>query len=226
MLVNRIDECDGNLRNVLNLCAVWGSSFYFEEIYEVYRRTENSDSDDEARQRLMESLEVGTSERILVTSHEGGELGEADLGDAACYNELGEVEVRKVTCTTGSWLKYQRRCRGIKYTFCHEMWRSTILGMMLDERRRDLHKVIATTLSTHLENRTDDIESNLTLLGHWKASGESSQAVALALIIGKRFYRLGLHEQAVQLYKEVLAMWEDHSDKAETIGGESYLGLT
>ncbi len=220
LLVNRIDECGSNLRNVLNLCAVWGSSFYFEEIFEVYCRTENCDSDD-VRQQLMESLEVGTSERILVTSHEGGELGEADLGDAACYNELGEVELQGFAGTTpGSWLKYQRRCEGIRYTFCHELWRSTILGMMLDERRRDLHKVIATTLGSHVENRADDIEASLALFGHWKASGESSQAAALALRIGKRFYRLGLHDQAVQLYQDVMAMWEDHSDKAETVGGK------
>ena len=100
------------------------------------------------------------------------------------------------------------------YTFCHDVWRTTILNLMLDSRKCDMHLTIAKTLEKLDGHHTDDYLSRMKLFSHWRASGESKKAAALALSIGGSFEELGLQDQSIKVFQDALAMWN--------VGGESH----
>lgn len=99
----------------------------------------------------------------------------------------------------------------IRYCFSHDVWRSTILELMLDERKRHLHKIVALTLESTATDDAKDYNSRLRLFSHLKSSGDVVNASAVALDAGKVFEDFGLHHQCIELYHETLEMWENAS---------------
>jgi predicted ATPase len=98
----------------------------------------------------------------------------------------------------------------VRYFFSHDVWRSTILELMLDKRKRQLHKIVALTLES-TDTDAKDYNSRLRLFNHWKSSGDVVNASAVALDAGKMFEDFGLHHQCIELYHETLEMWENAS---------------
>jgi hypothetical protein len=116
----------------------------------------------------------------------------------------GEVNGRKAT----------------KYSFFHAVWRSAVLNLMLEGRKRDLHRTIAETLA--IQNiEIDDYMFQTKLFNHWIHSGNFGKSAELALTVGNHFEeRLGLPAQSIRLYNDALDLLRESSDKLIGVGGK------
>ena len=70
-----------------------------------------------------------------------------------------------------------------KYAFYHAVWRSSLLNIMLDGRKRDLHRVLAETLEEE-DVGVGDYMFNTKLFNHWINSGNFGKSAALAIALG------------------------------------------
>lgn len=101
----------------------------------------------------------------------------------------------------------------LKYAFCHAVWRTTLLTLMLEGRKRDLHRVIAETLE-ELDVGSNDYMFQTKLFKHWVCSGNFVKATKLALIVGKHFEeRLGLPAQSIRIYNEALDLLRESGEE-------------
>jgi hypothetical protein len=118
----------------------------------------------------------------------------------------GEVGGRKIT----------------QYSFFHAVWRSAVLNLMLEGRKRDLHRTIAETLE--LQNiDIDDYMFQTKLFNHWIHSANFGKSAELALTVGKHFEdRLGLPAQSIRLYNDALDLLRESSDQSIGVGGKHH----
>lgn len=201
IFVHRIDNCSAAARKILNICAVWGSSFYLEDLVDVLQRMESAADVQILRIDAIQSLSCAVSEKILTVAYEGGDMGLEKLERRASMGQDGPS------------------FQGIKYSFYHHVWRSTLLRLMLDERKRELHKSIALTLEARSgDEGADNLALKLRIFSHWKAGGESSKAAPLAIEIGKSFDKAGLQSQSIRLYQEALGIWENGDQSKPPVG--------
>lgn len=99
-----------------------------------------------------------------------------------------------------------------RYAFCHAVWRGTLLNLMLEGRKRDLHRVIAETLEES-ETETNDYMFQTKLFKHWVNSGNLLKSTELALSVGRHFEeRLGLPAQSIRIYTEALDLLRESED--------------
>ncbi|KAG7365059.1 TPR repeat-containing adenylate/guanylate cyclase [Nitzschia inconspicua] len=99
-----------------------------------------------------------------------------------------------------------------RYAFCHAVWRGTLLNLMLEGRKRDLHRVIAETLE-ETESETNDYMFQAKLFKHWVNSGNLLKSTELALSVGHHFEeRLGLPAQSIRIYTEALDLLRESED--------------
>eukprot|EP00957_Ditylum_brightwellii_P021018 1584305-Ditylum_brightwellii.AAC.1 len=56
------------------------------------------------------------------------------------------------------------------YRFSHAIWRNCVLGTMLRERKRNLHRLIATIMEKSGFDDVVDIRSSMKLFGHLRES--------------------------------------------------------
>lgn len=99
-----------------------------------------------------------------------------------------------------------------RYAFCHAVWRGTLLNLMLEGRKRDLHRIIAETLE-ETETETNDYMFQTKLFKHWVNSGNLAKSTELALSVGHHFEeRLGLPAQSIRIYTEALDLLRETED--------------
>jgi hypothetical protein len=109
-----------------------------------------------------------------------------------------------------------------KYSFYHTVWRTALLNLMLEGRKRDLHRFLAETLEQK-DIGVGDYMFNTKLFNHWINSGNFAKAADLAVSLGKHFEeRLGLPAQSIRLYSEALDLLRESSDTKTGVGGEYY----
>jgi len=84
------------------------------------------------------------------------------------------------------------------------MWRNTVLGTMLKERKRELHKKIAMKMeeNANLFQGRSDLSVMLKLFEHWKSSGDFSKAARIALFVGKRLKDWDLLHQNIDILRD------------------------
>jgi Cdc6-like AAA superfamily ATPase len=112
-----------------------------------------------------------------------------------------------------------------KYSFYHAVWRTALLNLMLDGRKRDLHRTIAEVLEDKGKG-TDEYMFQTRLFSHWVQSGNFVKASELALALGKHFEeRLGLPAQSIKLYNDALSLRRENEDVSIGVAGKkcSYL---
>lgn len=212
LLLHRIDSFNASVRNVLNISAVLGSSFEMKVLFAVLLEMSKEKLDSKTVCGTAKSaLDVAVNEGILFAVLEGGDLTDESnnddvqslFGDSPGFHEswhtLGELTPLGADGAMDS---------NLVYTFCHDTWRTTILNLMLDSRKRDMHLTIAKTLEKQDGYNTDDYLSRMKLFSHWRASGESKKAASLALSIGGSFEELGLQDQSIKVFQDALAMWD------------------
>lgn len=199
LILHRIDSLDAGVRNILNLGAVLGSTFELIEVVEVFRQLHVESSATAQVKQTKEALRVAVKEGILDIFYFAGENRQSRLPrtpsqsafDSGC-NELPSRDLDPVECIT--------------YSFCHDIWRSTILKLMLSSRRRDVHRIIAETLEYRQHENTKNYFSKMKLFRHWRDSGVFEKTAELALSIGTRFEDLGLNTHRIRLAEEAMAM--------------------
>jgi class 3 adenylate cyclase len=216
LLLHRIDSFDASVRKVLNIGAVLGSSFEMKVLVAVLLQMSKEKLDFRTVcTKAKCALDVAVSEGILYAVLEGGDILEENnddthslFGDSPGFQDswhsIGDASTPWTVGSSDSHLVY---------SFCHDIWRTTILNLMLDSRKRDMHLTIAKTLEKQDGSNNDDYLSRMKLFSHWRASGESEKAASLALSIGRSFEELGLQDQSTKVFQDALSMWN--------VGGES-----
>jgi hypothetical protein len=176
-----------------------GATFGFRDIIEVMQRvdteTENREKVDVARDVLTLAVEEG----ILYVEYNG------------CVEHPKNNESLIVDDLT--------------YLFSHDVWRSTILELMLEKRKQAIHRRIALMLEVDCVDNKMDYVSRVRLFAHWKGSGEFLKASALALHVGKTFEDIGLNKQQIPLYTDALGMWKSSDNCEKVVGDFSRNGL-
>ena len=197
LLLHRIDALGSSLRTVLYLSAVLGTEFnlldaalVYEELFGVDESTQL-----EAAISLRESFDVAIKEGII----EKSVIVSAEDGDDEMMHEEDLLKGRRQTHPF-----YSDNCR---LRFTHDSWKTSILNVMLVERKRELHKHVAISLERELDDEAHnqyDFEKQITVFKHWKSSGSFTKASASALNIGGQLMLLGLNSQAILLFDDVL----------------------
>jgi tetratricopeptide (TPR) repeat protein len=99
-----------------------------------------------------------------------------------------------------------------RYSFCHEVWRGTLLNLMLEGRKRDLHRVIAESLE-EADVDINDYMFQTKLFKHWVNGHNLIKSTELALSVGQHFEeRLGLPAQSIRIYSEALDLLRESED--------------
>jgi hypothetical protein len=97
-----------------------------------------------------------------------------------------------------------------KYAFYHAVWRTALLNLMLEGRKRDLHRSIAETLENQ-DNDIGDYRLYTRLFNHWVCCRNFEKAAELALEVGRHFEeRLGLPAQSIRLYNDSLDLLREN----------------
>jgi len=202
LILQRVDSFDLATRNILNIGGVIGLTFTLDEVVAVQLR--NSDTAEATvRTHTQTALQVAVDGGILE------------------YTEL--TEGMESEGSTPSMKKY---------SFYHPVWRTALLNLLLEGRKRDLHRNIAETLEGQVENRGDYL-FNMKLFNHWLCCHNFQKAAALALEVGRHFEeRLGLPAQSIRLYNDSLDLlredkvYGDSLDLLEDEDGERIGGFS
>ena len=191
LVLQRLDAFEASTRNMLNIGAVIGLSFTLEDVVAVQMRT--SDATEYAvRQLTVSSLEAAVTEGIL---------------------ESRTVAVGGESENAGK--------RVTKYSFYHAVWRSALLNLMLEGRKRDLHRTIAESMEEQ-NMGVDDYMFQTKLFSHWINSGSFGRAAELSLTVGKHFEeRLGLPAKSIKRYNDALDLVREANDPSIGIGGKT-----
>ncbi|KAL9178556.1 hypothetical protein ACHAXT_001894 [Thalassiosira profunda] len=207
LLVYRLDALDATVRTVLHLSAVLGTEFdlldaalAYEQMFGVEgsRRLETAES-------LRSSFDVAAEEGIIEQSFV---FGEEDDGDDLMDEEenlchtLGNVNISLKGRKAHPFYSENRRLR-----FTHDSWKSSILNLMLDERKREMHEHVAVSLEKELGDEAsahDDFEKQSRVLKHWKSCGNFVKAATIALNAGGQLMLIGLNSQAILYFDDAL----------------------
>jgi hypothetical protein len=194
IILHRIDTLDIGVRNLLNVGAILGMSFRLSDLLEVIR--DGDVREDDLRKQTLESLHAAISEGIIdrVEKHDlSGEVGKAESG---IEDELFE--------------------------FHFDVWRRTLLGLMLDSRKRNVNKKIAQFMEDRMRKESVSVEFRKKICGHWKAAGDTTKATNTTLSIGLSLEdEFGLPGDSIALYEEMMELWGWDKEDEESIAGFS-----
>lgn len=200
IILHRIDAFDLSVRNVLNIGAVLGKSFRLAEVVAVMKEYHESKEED-IQSEAIAALDIATAEGILCVERGGPKSNDAEGKEDDDEEEEEDNPL---------------------YSFLHQIWKDTILSLLLDSRKKDVHRKIAQAMEEKLQKESCDFEFKTKLLGHWKSSGDTAKLAELALSLGKSIeQQLGLPTQSIRLYEEALSAWRDESvAEADIVAGE------
>ena len=222
------------MRNALHLAAVLGNDFDLLDAaltYEHMFRVRNSERWESAM-GLCSLLDIAIDEGILEQSFVVGDVtGDDADGDAVVAGSSNEEEkiaasLDKVTISQKGRRSHPLYAENRRYRFTHDSWKTSILGIMLDGRKAELHEYVAISLEQEMseENHNqDDLKGQLRVFTHWNSSGNFVKASELGLKIGSQMMILGLNPQAIMIFNDVLDKWTSigtEDDDEERYGGK------
>lgn len=195
LLLYRLDALDSSVRVVLHLSAILGTEFDLLDAAFAYEEMLGIDMSHqyEAAANFRHSLDVAVREGILESISVAEDRGEEF--DSPIRHPL-----------------FSESCR---LRFTHDSWKKSILNVMLDEKKREIHEHVAISMMRELDDESDvheDFEKQITVFNHWKSSGSFIKAAGMSLSIGGQLMILGLNSQAVLLFDEVLDILTRVSD--------------
>ena len=200
LVLHRMDSLPASVRTHLNLGAILGSLFELMDVvtvFEQYRGVKKEERLVHAKS-VHESLDEAVRKGIL------------EVVDSDFHGRFGSSDHPYASHNT-------------TYKFTHDVWRSNILRLTLDEWKRDMHSLIAQSMETVMDTEfADDYRLLTKLFCHWKESGSAEKAAILALKMGRSLENIGLTRQGLVVYHESLDMWKamDNNDEPdESIGG-------
>jgi hypothetical protein len=193
IVLHRVDSFDVAVRSTLNVAAVVGYTFTLDELVSVFQE-KNDRKEAEIRIQTAESLQFLVTEGIV---YAGDKSSRPLPNDAVAADEPRT-----------------------RFTFYQEVWRSTVLKLMLDSRKRDIHRKIATSLESPAAGRPMTVESMRNIFTHWKAAGDASKMAAVALQFGKYAHDdETIVLDAIRMNEETLCMWDYSTTIDKTTGG-------
>ena len=222
LLLCRLDALDLSVRTVLHLSAVLGTQFYLLDVAMVYEEMFGIKDTDrsQAAMAISNSFDVAVAEGILEQAYVGGE--EDDCGEITEESEednltrsLGRLSLSLKGRKVHPFYAENRCLR-----FTHDSWKVSILSVVLDERKREIHNYVALNLERELEEEgsdQDDFTKQIRILKHWKLSGNFAKAAIIALDVGGQLMLLGLNSQATLLFDDVLNILKEMSDGKQDI---------
>jgi hypothetical protein len=227
LLLYRIDALDSSVRTLLLLSAVLGTEFdlldaalAFEELFGI-----DESKKLESATAILESFEIAIKEGIIEKSYAslaGGD-GEIMHDEENNYESLMSV----LSQLKGRRETHPLYLENFRLRFTHDTWKRSILNVMLDETKREMHEHVAISLERDLDadaHDQDDFEKQIAVFKHWKSSGNFYKASASALDVGGQLMLLGLNAQAILLFDDVWDVLMEMSD--DEIGRTQYGGVS
>jgi len=212
LMIHRIDGLNSNVQTALRLGAVLGSAFDLLEVVSVDELLAEVKFEDRYQhaEKIHKALDLAIEEGILEEVVDGGEEEEAQESE-------NEESLRESSSGKSSKHPYHKQNR--TYNFTNDTWRSIILKLMLDARKKDMHRNIAQALERQGIEGSHDFRHMFKLFSHWKASEEYVKAASTSLKIGENFKSLGLQSQRIRVYLDALDMWRDADSNDIVAGG-------
>ena len=222
------------MRNALHLAAVLGNDFdlldaalTYEQMFRV-RKTDRWES----AMGLCSLFDIAIHEGILEQSFavEDVTADDADC-DAVVADSINEEEKMRASLGNVAISLRGRKSHPLyaenrRYRFTHDSWKTSILNIMLDGRKAELHEYVAITLEQEMSEEAhnqDDLKWQLRVFRHWNSSGNFAKASELGLKIGSQMMIMGLNPQAIMIFNDVLDIWTStgtECDDEERYGGK------
>lgn len=180
IILHRIDTLDLLVRGTLNIGAVLGICFTLGEVVSVLKENSDSKDDKDARQQALDSLKVAVNEGILVLTGET-----QDVSESFCFDKLDDTT---------------------SFSFVQEIWRDTLLGLMLASRKRDVHRKTANSLEECMPSNAT-LDYRMKILNHWMESGTTEKSTETALIVGELLQSSSRLPDTVSIYEDCLSMF-------------------
>lgn len=227
LLLYRLDALDSSVRTVLYLSAVLGTEFDLLDAALAYEQMFGVDESNQLktatalREYFDVAIEAGIIEQSLAFSDDNDD-DEILGGDESHCQSMGSLISLKGL--RRSHPLYAGNCR---LRFTHDSWKTSILSVMLAERKQEMHEHVAVSMERVLDDESHhkvDFEKQITVLKHWKSSWSFTKASLLALNIGGQLMILGLNSQAILLFDDAIDILKEMNgdEPAElTFGGIS-----
>lgn len=224
LLLYRLDTLDSSVRTVLYLSAVLGTEFDLLDAALAYEEMFEIDESDQLkvatvlRESFDVAIEAGIIEQSLAFSEDDGD---DEGGDDLCQS-MGSIISLKGTRRAHPL--YAENCR---LRFTHDSWKTSILSVMLAERKQEMHEHVAVSMEKALDYEAQneiDFEKQITILNHWKSSWSFTKASILALNIGGQLMILGLNSQAILLFDDAIGILNEMS--GDELGEVRYGGIS
>ncbi len=223
LLLYRLDALDSSVRTTLHLAAVLGTEFdlldaalSYEEMFDVI------DSDRfHSAMELCAHFDVAEREGILEQVLSSTKHDQDEFGDPVDDDDHLGAGVEDMTITPSARKSHPLYSDNRRYRFTHDSWKTSILSVMLDGRKEEMHEQIATVLEREIVEESDskdDLEKQIHVFKHWNLSGNFTKAAELALQIGGQLMILGLNSQADLLFTDVITSLKNEQEGV-TYGG-------
>jgi len=214
LLLCRIDALDSSVRSVLHLAAVIGMEFTLLDAalaYEEMVGVEDNPGRFEASNSLLRSaidlaIEEGIIEQIFLLPEDDGDDNE-DWIDNDTDNICSSMGNIRLISLKGRRKAHPFFAENRRLRFTHDSWKTSILSVMLNEKKQEMHEHVAISLERELDDEAHnqgDFQKQIRVFKHWKSSGNFAKAALLALNIGGELMLLGLNSQAILLFDDVL----------------------
>lgn len=214
LLLYRLDALDAAVRNALQLAAVLGNGFDLIDAaltYEQMFRVRSSDRWESAMS-LCSLFDIAIKEGILEQSFAHRDIIDDTADDADHLSVADPVIEEDEEILPADMVLRGRKSHPLfdenrQYRFTHDSWKTSILNIMLSGRKAELHEHVAVTLEHEMNGETyfqDDLKLRLRVLMHWISSGNFVKAAELGLKIGCQMMILGLNQQAISIFDDVL----------------------
>ncbi|KAL7552126.1 hypothetical protein ACHAWF_018244 [Thalassiosira exigua] len=226
LLLYRLDALDSSVRTVLHLSAVLGTEFELLDVLFAFEEMYGAESEQLDRAvRIREAFDVAVEEGIIEQSFIVGD--DLDWDDDDEDNTCGSPGNIGITLH-GRKKAHPFYAENRRLRFTHDSWKACILNVMLDERKREMHRHVAFSLEKDLGEEAHsqgDFEMQIRVFKHWKLGGIFAKAAVIALNIGGQLMALGFNTQAILLFDDALGILEEMASGDEIETHMSYGGI-
>ena len=152
----------------------------------------------------IDRLEDDAREVLRVASVIGRSFGDGLL--RAVLPDLSAIDKALGELYTAGFIRERRRVPELEHVFKHALVHDVAYESILLQQRRDLHRLVATTIEREYADRLDDFFSVLAL--QFANAGEWAKAREYLIKAGDQAVRIAADAEALALYREAFAARE------------------
>jgi hypothetical protein len=203
LFADRMRSLGASVQEALGIGALYGLTFELSEIVSFLQQSENCTR--KQLQQTIASLESAVEEDILYISEDVFEDGQKFQRNA--HRSFASELFDSIDKSNGEPQK------SIRFTFCNPLWRSTVIEMLTDSKRRELHNRIASSIQSRRPTDVHGFVSEAKVFMRWRAGGCKEQATKVALSLAESYERIGLHNMRILPLEDALRMWDGDDEK-------------